>query len=160
MKEDRESAVKRTSTPRPSKGEQPASARKTRAAQSGDAASKPVNGVAADAPRKATKTATRGTGAARKATPAGAAAAADAPARRRTRTVLAPQHQAATTAAENEAAAAPDVATPSAEERHRMIEQIAYFRAQWRGWTPGAELEDWLHAERVVEEMLRRPPSD
>ena len=40
-------------------------------------------------------------------------------------------------------------------ERRAMIERIAYFRAEWRGWTPGAELDDWLHAEREVDAMLR-----
>lgn len=43
----------------------------------------------------------------------------------------------------------------SPTERRDMIRRIAYFRAQWRGWTPGAELDDWLHAEREVDAMLR-----
>ncbi|MFO7188557.1 MAG: DUF2934 domain-containing protein [Pseudomonadota bacterium] len=63
------------------------------------------------------------------------------------------------------AAGAPQSASPasgetggmqvSEDERRRMIERIAYFRAEWRGWTPGHELEDWLYAERKVDEMLR-----
>ncbi len=43
----------------------------------------------------------------------------------------------------------------SSAERRDMIQRIAYFRAQWRGWTPGAELDDWLHAEREVDAILR-----
>jgi hypothetical protein len=43
----------------------------------------------------------------------------------------------------------------SPAERRDMIRRIAYFRAEWRGWTPGAELDDWLHAEREVDALLR-----
>lgn len=43
----------------------------------------------------------------------------------------------------------------SADERHRMIASAAYFRAESRGFAPGAELEDWLDAEREVEDRLR-----
>jgi len=41
------------------------------------------------------------------------------------------------------------------EERHRMIASIAYFQAERRGFVPGAELDDWLQAEREVDELLR-----
>lgn len=41
------------------------------------------------------------------------------------------------------------------EERHRMIASIAYFQAERRGFVPGGELEDWLQAEREVDELLR-----
>ena len=40
--------------------------------------------------------------------------------------------------------------------RHDMIRDAAYFRAQARGFVPGNELEDWLAAERDVEELLVR----
>lgn len=49
----------------------------------------------------------------------------------------------------------PDVQSMSAEERLELIQRIAYFRAAWRGWTSGSELDDWLHAEREVDAMLR-----
>lgn len=32
-------------------------------------------------------------------------------------------------------------------QRHAMIAEAAYFRAQRRGFEPGHELEDWLQAE-------------
>lgn len=34
------------------------------------------------------------------------------------------------------------------EERHRRIHELAYRRAEARGFAPGAELDDWLSAER------------
>jgi hypothetical protein len=40
-------------------------------------------------------------------------------------------------------------------ERHSMIEQAAYYRAEKRGFGPGHELEDWLAAEQDVAEILR-----
>src|SRR5690606_12587122 len=43
----------------------------------------------------------------------------------------------------------------SAEERHQMIARNAYFRAANRGWAPGGELDDWLAAEREVDDALR-----
>ena len=36
------------------------------------------------------------------------------------------------------------------EERHRRIAELAYFRAQQRGFAPGFEEEDWLAAEREI----------
>jgi len=36
------------------------------------------------------------------------------------------------------------------EERERRIREVAYFRAQRRGFEPGFEEEDWLIAEREV----------
>jgi hypothetical protein len=35
----------------------------------------------------------------------------------------------------------------SQDERARWIAEAAYFRAESRGFVPGAELEDWLAAE-------------
>jgi hypothetical protein len=35
-------------------------------------------------------------------------------------------------------------------QRHRMIAQAAYYRAERRGFQPGRELDDWLCAEREV----------
>ncbi len=42
----------------------------------------------------------------------------------------------------------------SANERHRMIAQKAYYRAQLRGFAPGAEVEDWLLAEAEIDKVL------
>src|SRR4029453_12010283 len=37
------------------------------------------------------------------------------------------------------------------ESREARIAERAYWRAEQRGFTPGQELEDWLHAEREVD---------
>ena len=36
------------------------------------------------------------------------------------------------------------------EELHRQIAEAAYYRAAERGFAPGRELEDWLHAEAQI----------
>jgi hypothetical protein len=36
-------------------------------------------------------------------------------------------------------------------ERHRRICDLAYTRAEQRGFAPGGELDDWLEAEREVD---------
>ena len=36
-------------------------------------------------------------------------------------------------------------------ERHRRISELAYRRAEMRGFAPGHEHEDWLEAEREVD---------
>lgn len=41
-----------------------------------------------------------------------------------------------------------------ATQRHAMIAQAAYFRAERRGFVNGGELDDWLEAEREVSRML------
>ena len=46
-------------------------------------------------------------------------------------------------------------AMPADEERHRMIAEAAYFRAERRGFVPGNELEDWLQAEADVERVVQ-----
>lgn len=38
--------------------------------------------------------------------------------------------------------------------RHRLIERLAYKRAQARGFAPGRELEDWLFAEEEVKRYV------
>ena len=45
---------------------------------------------------------------------------------------------------------------PSARAKSRaaLIAEIAYFRAQSRGFEPGHEEEDWLAAEAEVERRL------
>lgn len=40
-------------------------------------------------------------------------------------------------------------------EREQMIATAAYFRAAQRGFTPGAEVQDWLQAEAEIDRLLR-----
>lgn len=40
------------------------------------------------------------------------------------------------------------------ENRRRMIERAAYYRAERRGFVPGYELQDWLDAERELNANL------
>jgi hypothetical protein len=40
------------------------------------------------------------------------------------------------------------------DERLRMIEAAAYRRAEWRGFSPGGELQDWLAAEAEVDQQI------
>lgn len=39
-------------------------------------------------------------------------------------------------------------------DRNLMIAEAAYYRAEQRGFTPEQETEDWLEAEKQIEEML------
>ena len=39
----------------------------------------------------------------------------------------------------------------TAAERYQRICDLAYRRAQLRGFAPGAEIDDWLEAEREVD---------
>jgi len=43
---------------------------------------------------------------------------------------------------------------PSAQTRHEMIAQAAYFHAERRGFADGGELGDWLEAESEIERAL------
>jgi hypothetical protein len=45
---------------------------------------------------------------------------------------------------------------PTPEERHRMIAEEAYYRAQRRGFHGGDPLQDWLAAEAEIERRLGR----
>lgn len=38
------------------------------------------------------------------------------------------------------------------EERYRLIAETAYFIAEKRGFQPGDQLQDWLEAEKKVDE--------
>lgn len=44
----------------------------------------------------------------------------------------------------------------SPEERQRMIAEAAYYRALQRGFSGGDSVEDWLAAEREIDERLMR----
>ena len=39
--------------------------------------------------------------------------------------------------------------------RHERIQKAAYFKAARRGFSPGCELDDWLEAEREVDDLAR-----
>lgn len=47
----------------------------------------------------------------------------------------------------------PAKTAPSAEERHRMIAEAAYFRAEARGFRGGDPVEDWLQAEAEIDRL-------
>jgi hypothetical protein len=47
----------------------------------------------------------------------------------------------------------------SAHQRQLLVAQLAYFRAERRGFAPGNELQDWLEAEAEVEMIAGRKPS-
>jgi hypothetical protein len=40
------------------------------------------------------------------------------------------------------------------DARNAMVREVAYFRAQARGFEPGQEIEDWLAAEHEVDAKL------
>ncbi len=42
------------------------------------------------------------------------------------------------------------------KSRHELIAEMAYYRAERRGFAAGDPDEDWREAEREVEELLRR----
>jgi hypothetical protein len=42
------------------------------------------------------------------------------------------------------------------EERKEWIQELAYFKALDRGFMPNQEAEDWLAAEKEVDEVLSR----
>ena len=70
------------------------------------------------------------------------------------------QRQQAQLEAESARGMRPDGPTVlSADERRAMIEQAAYFRAERRGFTPGHEGEDWIAAEREVDQFLAASPA-
>ena len=46
----------------------------------------------------------------------------------------------------------------SAEERHRMICEAAYLRAERRGFVGGDPHQDWLEAEGEIDALITRRP--
>lgn len=44
--------------------------------------------------------------------------------------------------------------TITPEERHKMIETLAYFMAEKRDFAPGHEMEDWLNAEKQIDQAI------
>ncbi len=55
------------------------------------------------------------------------------------------------------AVAGNEVAEVTIEEKHRLIAEAAYFRAERRDFAPGHELGDWLEAEAEIESKLLTP---
>lgn len=45
-------------------------------------------------------------------------------------------------------------AAVSPEERYHQVAEAAYLRAEYRGFLPGCELQDWLEAEAEVDKLL------
>lgn len=41
------------------------------------------------------------------------------------------------------------------EERHRMVAEAAYYRAEQHGFNPDRHMEDWLAAEEEVDALLK-----
>jgi DUF2934 family protein len=53
------------------------------------------------------------------------------------------------------AATPPDGSPISPEERHQLISEAAYYRAQQRGFSGGDPIQDWLEAEMEVSVRFR-----
>ena len=49
-------------------------------------------------------------------------------------------------------------AVVSPQERQRMIEEAAYFRAEQRGFDVGGEWDDWLLAEAEIDRLIAASP--
>lgn len=43
----------------------------------------------------------------------------------------------------------------TAAERHRMVADAAYFRAERRAFAAGGEVEDWVRAETEIDELIQ-----
>jgi hypothetical protein len=52
--------------------------------------------------------------------------------------------------------AAPSIPTVSAEQRHALIADAAYRRAEQRGFDGGDAVADWLESEKEVDALLSR----
>lgn len=53
--------------------------------------------------------------------------------------------------------AAPRRRSVTPEERYRLIQEAAYFRAEQRGFAAGHEVEDWIAAEAEVDAEVSVP---
>jgi hypothetical protein len=78
-------------------------------------------------------------------------------------TMTASASQQATTNTSTIAPAAPidpapaDATSMDPTHRHVMIAEAAFFIAQSRGFAPSQEFDDWLAAEREIEQQLSSP---
>jgi len=43
------------------------------------------------------------------------------------------------------------------DERSQMIAEAAYYRAEKRGFNPDGQVDDWLQAEVMIDEILGQP---
>jgi hypothetical protein len=59
-----------------------------------------------------------------------------------------------TTTAPRRRSAAKRPGLVTAEDRQRFIAEAAYFKAEKRGFTDGAELADWVEAEAEIDALL------
>jgi hypothetical protein len=50
-----------------------------------------------------------------------------------------------------------DATSMDPTRRHVMIAEAAFYISQARGFTPSQELDDWLAAEREIEQRLSNP---
>ena len=76
--------------------------------------------------------------------------------RRKRRTVMLATTQAAveTTGKRTPHARTDSSTTLSAQDRLRMVESAAYFRAERHGFTLGRAIEDWLAAESEIDALI------
>lgn len=44
----------------------------------------------------------------------------------------------------------------SPRERYKMIETMAYYRAEARNFAPGNDEQDWFECEQIIDEMLSK----
>lgn len=44
----------------------------------------------------------------------------------------------------------------SPRERYKMIETMAYYRAEKRNFAPGNDEQDWFECEQIIDEMLSK----
>lgn len=48
------------------------------------------------------------------------------------------------------------LATVTPEQRQKMIEEAAFYKAEKRNFAPGHEQEDWTDAEREIDDLIAR----
>ncbi|MTI64775.1 DUF2934 domain-containing protein [Methylophaga sp.] len=48
-----------------------------------------------------------------------------------------------------------EIAPPFTSERHRLIEEAAYYLAEKRGFEGEHELDDWLEAEQIINQTVQ-----
>jgi len=65
-----------------------------------------------------------------------------------------PKRAATSTPASKSRKTATVTPTVSADQRHAMIAERAYLRAELRGFQGGDPLEDWLEGEKEVDALL------
>jgi DUF2934 family protein len=74
---------------------------------------------------------------------------------KKTRNSQAPAKRQSRRTATAKTAMRPDDSAISPQERHQLISEAAYYRAQQRGFTGGDPIQDWLEAEMEVSVRFR-----